>query len=825
MASAPIDIPVKVKGLSDVDKLVKRMNVLEKEVSQLTKKLPKATNGIEKTGRAAGKASGNVDKLAKGFGALKVAVAALAIGFIAKQLLDITNAAIRSTGEIQKLEAAFTSLTGSSEAAAELRNQLFQLSKTTPFPNEDLQTAARRFLAVGIEVENIEGTINRVGALAAQSGQDLNRLGLIYAQVYAKGRLQGEENLQFLEAGIDLTDELGKVTGLTGEALRDAMSKGQISVGNVNDAIKLATGEMTVLDLAAKAVDVQLDNIGDNVKQVALGFSSALAPAFASVFGVINEAFDLLFPSLESVQELFKPLLDQSKRFAELLEGNPALVDAIAQTFESLLTFGINPAVRGLEDMNNELEENPQGLINLIYDIELAIRQSLLAAKALVQALSAAGKLAVGVATIKVKPGEGFGLISDAVKEAGNLGNTLGAIGNLERLQQRPVQPRTESGDRSGNLQGREEGSGGGGGGGGGGRGASAAADKAAREAQRLQEQLQKQFAASEKLRISADNRLLVAKAISEEDRIQIEGIVKKDEIERAYTERLSESLSAEEAKNLLAAKGLEIELATLKTKEALDNLRDGALLGITEENELLQAKLMGAEREYVLRKQIADLVKAGGGTVTQAEAEAIANKNNALKEQVEILEKQKAVASELAGGISSELTGAFRSIIDGTKSVNEAFADMFQGIADTFLDMAMKILQDAITQQLMGLFTGLLGGGGGATSILGNSIDSFGGGSFGGFFADGGRLGAGKWGIAGEAGPEMISGPANITPMTAGGGGETVVNIVINEGKTSTSSSGSNQSESLRLAKMVESATMQVINREKRPGGSLATR
>ena len=69
-----------------------------------------------------------------------------------------------------------------------------------------------------------------------------------------------------------------------------------------------------------------------------------------------------------------------------------------------------------------------------------------------------------------------------------------------------------------------------------------------------------------------------------------------------------------------------------------------------------------------------------------------------------------------------------------------------------------------------------------------------------------------------------MISGPANITPMS-GGGGETVVNIVINEGKTSTSSSGSNQGEAVRLAKMVESATMQVINREKRPGGSLATR
>lgn len=39
----------------------------------------------------------------------------------------------------------------------------------------------------------------------------------------------------------------------------------------------------------------------------------------------------------------------------------------------------------------------------------------------------------------------------------------------------------------------------------------------------------------------------------------------------------------------------------------------------------------------------------------------------------------------------------------------------------------------------------------------------------FGGWFANGGTLGAGKWGIAGENGPEMISGPATVTPMSSG--------------------------------------------------------
>ena len=50
----------------------------------------------------------------------------------------------------------------------------------------------------------------------------------------------------------------------------------------------------------------------------------------------------------------------------------------------------------------------------------------------------------------------------------------------------------------------------------------------------------------------------------------------------------------------------------------------------------------------------------------------------------------------------------------------------------------------------------------------------------FGGFFADGGTLGAGKFGIAGESGPELISGPAQITPMNEIAGPSPAVNITI---------------------------------------------
>ena len=81
----------------------------------------------------------------------------------------------------------------------------------------------------------------------------------------------------------------------------------------------------------------------------------------------------------------------------------------------------------------------------------------------------------------------------------------------------------------------------------------------------------------------------------------------------------------------------------------------------------------------------------------------------------------------------------------------------------------------DTLTTGLGDFFSGFtgpqqLGGPEDSGGILG-SIGDF----FGGFFAGGGMLGAGKFGIAGENGPEFIGGPASVSPM---GGSNVTYNI-----------------------------------------------
>ncbi len=116
----------------------------------------------------------------------------------------------------------------------------------------------------------------------------------------------------------------------------------------------------------------------------------------------------------------------------------------------------------------------------------------------------------------------------------------------------------------------------------------------------------------------------------------------------------------------------------------------------------------------------------------------------------------------------------------EGIKNIGSSIGSMFGG--DKRASGGMGMGSDAASLQAAsapksggGLWDGI--------KSMGSSLNKGIGSMFGGFFADGGTIPKGKFGVVGERGPEMISGPATITPMGAGGGGTNVTyNIVAND-------------------------------------------
>jgi lambda family phage tail tape measure protein len=131
---------------------------------------------------------------------------------------------------------------------------------------------------------------------------------------------------------------------------------------------------------------------------------------------------------------------------------------------------------------------------------------------------------------------------------------------------------------------------------------------------------------------------------------------------------------------------------------------------------------------------------------------------------------------------------GLRRAFIDYAENVGNAarkaeqlFTKSVQGMEDALVNFVKtgkfewkgfvnSILEEILRSQIQSIIArtfGGIGGGRGTTSSL-----------FAGFFANGGTIPGGQFGVVGERGPELVSGPATVTPMSSG---STVVNYNIN--------------------------------------------
>jgi lambda family phage tail tape measure protein len=115
--------------------------------------------------------------------------------------------------------------------------------------------------------------------------------------------------------------------------------------------------------------------------------------------------------------------------------------------------------------------------------------------------------------------------------------------------------------------------------------------------------------------------------------------------------------------------------------------------------------------------------------------------------------------AAKKAGEMFNKVTkGMEDTIVNFVKTGKLEFKDLINDILE-------QLLRSQIQQLIAQTFSGF-GGAGGGGSQLGRM--------FSGFFANGGMIPAGTFGVVGENGPELVSGPGTVTPLGAGGGNVT---------------------------------------------------
>ena len=170
----------------------------------------------------------------------------------------------------------------------------------------------------------------------------------------------------------------------------------------------------------------------------------------------------------------------------------------------------------------------------------------------------------------------------------------------------------------------------------------------------------------------------------------------------------------------------------------------------------------------------------------------------------------------ELSKQIGSSFEESFKGVVRGTMTVQDAFKNMLNKIADFFLDTAAQLAANQLQRSLLGMFGNIFNFGTTPLNDIQNTPV---------YAANGGPVGYKNPYIVGERGPELFvpNQSGNIIPnhdLAGVGGGST--NIVVNVDASGTSIEG-DEPGGEELGRLIGAVVQSELIKEKRPGGLLA--
>ena len=174
---------------------------------------------------------------------------------------------------------------------------------------------------------------------------------------------------------------------------------------------------------------------------------------------------------------------------------------------------------------------------------------------------------------------------------------------------------------------------------------------------------------------------------------------------------------------------GNEREIATLELMVEKQKIEEGSLEGNKKANALEEATFSFRKKIFAIDKKAADLAESERKKREADEkAKREADPGFQMKKQLEeLLDVQNQVAAG-ATAIGNAFANSFKGVITGSKTAQEALADMMASVAEHFLDMAAQIIAQQIAMIIYGTIMKALGvsmpGGGGAQMSSTNYFD-----------------------------------------------------------------------------------------------------
>lgn len=316
---------------------------------------------LQDIGTTAKQEGDSIDEAMKKVG--KAVVGYFAVDKVKDFVVQVANV----RGEFQQLEMAFKTMLGSADKADALMSQLIKTAATTPFGMNEVANGAKQLLAYGVQADEVNDTLIRLGDIAAGLSIPLNDLAYLYGTTMVQGRLYTQDLNQFLGRGIPLTDELAKQFGVTKDNVKELVTQGKVGFPEVQQAIINMTSEGSkfggLMAAQSQTITGQISNIEDSIEQMfnELGKSSE---------GVISDILGFTSTAIDHWQEIGKVLLTVIAAYGTYKAAVLAVAAAhkIASIWQTAQAFiGLTKYVTSAKDamllFNMVCKANPIGLV------------------------------------------------------------------------------------------------------------------------------------------------------------------------------------------------------------------------------------------------------------------------------------------------------------------------------------------------------------------------------------------------------------------------------------------------------------------------------
>lgn len=220
--------------------------------------------------------------------------------------------------------------------------EIRQFAIDTPLALDQAVQSAVGLLASGINSEDVIDTLWMLGDIAMGDTEKLSRIALVYSQIMAGGKMQGDDLRQFKNAGVPIYDLLEQYyeamdagTDYTEAMLADMQKEGEITAEDVHGALLMATQEGGMFYNAMAAMmegyEGQTEKFKDTTQQT-------MGELTASFFELMKSE------GLPKLTQLMNDLMQWAKE-------NPEVIEKLSKALSDLAVGGLTLVTDSLKSL------------------------------------------------------------------------------------------------------------------------------------------------------------------------------------------------------------------------------------------------------------------------------------------------------------------------------------------------------------------------------------------------------------------------------------------------------------------------------------------